>query len=455
MKNQLTKLLALALATGMLLSMAACKLKEDTAAPDASGEAIAVKIGDQYSITKAEIAETYDAMLQQYSAYGMPAPTAAADIESMQDSVVDMLVTKKLNAYQAELMGIKLDEEVKNGVDADVEDEMAYYMDMFRSQAETEGAADVAARTEEIFKEQLASAGLDMDMSGYREYIREELTKEALSKALETKVKADVSVTDEEVQTYFDDLLATQKETYAKTPANYLDDEEGYEKYGGDPVLTTPEGFVRVKTITVSPAEELSADHATLMTAIEKLEAEYGKLSLDNVSANAARIKEIVTEYKAKKAEADALFETYISAARAKAEKAAAALKEGKPFDEVLKEYGEDDLYTTYPIFATEGILMQKGAESEAWDPKLVEAVGKLKVGEYTDLINLDDMFYICQLVGDEPTGEKSFNDVKEDIKVQALEQKAEAYWGEQQESWLNDPKLVTYFEDVYRSIGK
>ena len=241
MKNILAKSAALFLALAMILSLGACQLKGQEAEPASAGElsadTVAVKIGDKYTVTRGDIQEQYDYLLSMYTSYGMSAPTADADIETMQDNVVSGLVGQKILLHEADLMNITLSEDEKNGVDADVEDQMNDYMDMFRSSAQSEGATDVEARAKEIFNQTLTSEGFDMDMDQFKEYIRGTLTETAITNKVEAQVKSTVSVTAADGKAYFDDLLATQKETYAATPENYLDDEEYYEKFGGDPIL--------------------------------------------------------------------------------------------------------------------------------------------------------------------------------------------------------------------------
>ena len=463
MKSRSIRLAALALAIVMAASLAACQLTDNgsaqnaanTAAPDASRDETAVSIGDKFTITRGEVEDMYNNMLTQYSYFGMPAPTEDKDIEALQDMAVELLVSERVQMYQAELMGIVVDDAMRDQIDADTEDEFDQVRSMFREQAVSEGASDVDARTAEIFEEQLQAAGLDMGMEEYHDYIREQVEKEALVNALSEKVKSEVSITDEEIRTYYDDLLATQKETYSATPENYLQDEENYEKNGGDPILVTPDGYIRVRTITVSPAEELSADYETLTGELTTLETEFGNLSLNEATKNAKRITEIRTEYATKSAEADKLYDAYISGAREKADKAYAELQSGKSFKDVLSTYGEDSAYIDYPIFATEGLLMQKGVASSTWPEEIVKAVDKLAVGQYTPVINLDDMFYIAELVGPEAPGEIAFEDVQEEMHRLALDSKAEGYWDEQLAGWTSDEKVIVYHKDVYRNIGK
>ncbi len=457
MKTKFLKLSALVLAIGMLMSAAACQLQDNGAdvQTDASREDVAVSIGGTHTITKGEVEDAYNNMVAQYQYYGMSAPTAEADIETMQDAVVDMLTSEEMQVFQAEQMGITVDQEMLSQIEADTEDEMMELTQMFRSQAEAEGAADVAARTVEIFNEQLIAAGLDMDVDGYRAYVREQIEIEALVNALKEKVKGEVTVSEEEAKAYYDDLLTTQKETYDADAAAYLEDQENYEKFGGDPIVVIPEGYIRVKSITIAPQEEISEDYATLESELTALEAEFGSLSLNNPGQNAARIGQIRTEYAGKRAEADKLYDEYTAAAKEKAGKAYAALQGGASFDEVLAEYGEDDVYTTYPVFATEGLLMLKGETTSTWPQEVVEAVDKLEAGAYTPLIQVGDMFYIAQLVGDEQVGEIAYEDVQEEMERLAAETKAEDHWNEQLDGWVNNAELVTRNTETYRSIGK
>lgn len=459
MKMKLVKLFALTLAIIMLVSVAACQLKDD-AAPgdgeaDASRDEAAVTIGGAYTITKGEVEDAYNNMVAQYQYYGMSAPTADADIETMQDAVVDMLISEQIQLYQADQMGIDVDEEMRSQIEADTEDELMELTQMFRSQAESEGAEDVEAHTTEIFNEQLTAAGLDMDVEGYRAYVREQIEMESRINALMEMVKGEVNVSEEEAKAYYDELLATQKEAYEADAAAYLEAQENYEKFGGDPILVTPEGYIRVKTITISPQEEISDDYEILESELTALEAEFGSLSLNEPGKNAARIAQIRTEYAEKRTEADKLFDDYTAAAKEKVDKAYAALQEGASFDEALAEYGEDDVYKTYPIFASEGLLMLKGEATSTWPAEVVEAVDKLEAGAYTPVIQAGDMFYIAQLVGDEQAGETAYEDVQEEMERLAKETKAEDHWNERLDSWVNDAELVVRNVDVYRGIGK
>ncbi|HWQ98017.1 MAG TPA: peptidyl-prolyl cis-trans isomerase [Clostridia bacterium] len=487
MNNTWKKALSALLAVALTLTFAACgkgannasasnASPSDAAAADPTRDDIAVRIGkgDDYTITKGEIADQYGYMVSMYQQYGMSAPTADADIETMQDDVVASLVTEKLKLYEASELGITLNDEQKAAVEKQVDDQMNSYTDMFRSQAQQEGAADVETRTMEIFQEQIDAAGMELDVDGFRDFMLKGYTEEALKDALKAQITKDVTATDEEVQKYFDDLLASQKDTYTTTPADFGQAAEDFQMNGGDPMLYTPEGYVRVRSIAVSPATELSADYTTLKDEMTTLEAQYGAAALkalaDKYTAKGADASDtsisvttgeieggaaLVSDYVTKKAAADAMYEDYIKDAREKANEALASLEAGTSFEDVLNKYGEDSIYTQYPTFVQTGLLMYVGGEDTVWNAELVKAVGLLKDGEHTAVIQVDDMFYILQLVGSEPAGEKSLTDAFDSVKAAVIAKNADTLWNTQLDTWSADKSIVTYYEDVYRSVGK
>jgi hypothetical protein len=299
-------------------------------------------------------------------------------------------------------------------------------------------------------------------------------TEEAIKDALKAEITKGVTATDEEIQKYYDDLLKSQKDTYTTTPADFGYAAEDFQMNGGDPMLYTPEGYVRVRSISISPAGEVSKDYTALKDELTAIETKYGTAALtalaDKYAAKNAEATDtsinittgeieggatMVSDYITKKAAADALYEAFVKDARDKANEAVASLDAGTSFQDVLKKYGEDTMYTQYPSFVDSGLLMYVGGTDTTWNEELVKAVGLLKNGEHTGVILVDDVFYILELVGSEPAGEKTLTDAHDSIKAAVVTKNSDALWGTQLETWQNNTKIVKYFEDVYRSIGK
>ena len=486
--NTWKKALSTLIAVALTLSFAACGKGANNAsssnatssnatasnAADPDRDKVAIKVGKDLTITKGEIQDQYDYLVSMYSAYGMPAPSTVEDIEAMQDNVVSSLVAEKLKLYEASQLGVTLSDEQKAKVETQVDEQMKNYTEQFRSQAQQEGAADVESRTLEIFQEQLDAAGLNMDVDGFRDYMVTNYTDEAIKTALKAQITKDVTATDEEIQTYYDNLLASQKDSYTTAPADYGSAAEDFQMNGGDPMLYTPEGYVRIRSISIAPAGEVSADYTKLKDEMSQIETQYGTAALNALAAKYAEkgaaatdtsisiatseiegAADLVNDYITKKAAADALYEEYVKDAREKANEALASLDAGTSFQDVLEKYGEDTMYTQYPAFVDTGLLMYVGGEDTMWNADLVKAVGLLKDGEHTAVIMADDMFYILQLVGSEPAGERSLTDSYDAVKAAVITKNGDTLWNTQMETWQSDTKIVTYFEDVYRSIGK
>ncbi|GEM_PF-2566854 len=482
MNNTWKKALSALIAVALTLSFAACSkganntTASNATASDASRSEIAARIGksDEFTVTKGEVEDQYYGIVSMYQQYGMGAPSVDEDIETMQDDVIATLVVEEMKLYQAHQLGVQLSDEKTAEIAKQVDEQMKYYTDMFRDQATEEGAADVDARALEIFQEQLDLGGFEMSVEGYRDFILGTLTEQAVKDALKAEITKDVTATDEEIQTYFDELLASQKESFTASPADYGATAEDYQMNGGDPLLYTPEGYVRVRSIAVSPAGNLSADYTTLTNELTDIEAQYGAAALkalaDKYTAKGADASDtsinvttgeiegaaaLVSDYITKKAAADALYEDYIKDAREKANEALASLEAGTSFEDVLTKYGEDSIYTEYPTFVETGLLVYVGGEDTYWDAELVKAIGLLKDGEHTAIIQVDDIFYILQLIGSEAAGEKTLTDAYDDVKAAVVAQNGDKLWNTQLDAWQADDKIVTYYEDVYRSIGK
>ncbi len=462
MKNTQKKLLALLLCLMMVLAASACKLSDGETTADTKNtedtaidyEAVVAKVGDsdKYTVSLGDLNSGYQSMLSFYTNYGMSAPTADEDIQSYQDMVMEGLVTDQMLLYQAELAGLSpLSDEEAEAAKKEADASLDALLQDYVNYATEQGAADPEAEAINYINEDLANYGYTVDWEGYKTTYYESAYNAKVTAKLQEKIQSAATVDDADVQAYYDELLASQKESYDATPSSYVTASEDYEKGGQTPVLYTPDGFLRVKIVAVQPEGTLDEGYTTLKTEMTALEAEYGALALSG--GDAARMKELQADYNDKKAEADTLFEAYVKDARQKAVDAYAALKAGTSFDEVLKEYGQDEMFTTYETFAAKGRLLGKEAGSDAWDDAIREAALKLEDGAYSDVIEVDGAYYIVMRVGNEAAAELSFDEVKDILTPIVLAEKQNTVWENQKSAWLDEDGLVTYFEDVYRDV--
>lgn len=464
MKKWSIRALTLALCLVLAAGMAACgdqpsAAGEPTPTPAADAavdpDAVAVEIGEDFDVTYGEIEEYYNYYVQMMSYYGMPAPTAEADIESTQDQAVLALVSMKKQLYFAKQLGLdELTEEEAAEVQAATDEEMESYMQTFRETAEEEGAEDVEARAKELFNEDLAAYGIEMDYIEYAAFAYESYAQQKVLEKLQSHIKDAASVTEEDVKAYYDELLEFQTTAYESDASGYLTTQENYEMNGGDPSVVVPEGYLRVKVLTVEPQEALDEAYEGKIAEMAEHEATYGKLMLQDATANAAELKEIKTLYDALKLETDKMYETYMADATAKIEEAKAKLDGGESFDAVLAAYGEDATYTDYALIAERGRLMMLEGD-DGWDAQLHAAALALADGAYSDVLCIDDVYYIVYRVGGEQAGTRTLEELHDAVEAAALESARLDAWNAQVEEWDADESMVTYHEDVYRSIGK
>ena len=474
MVKKFPRTLLAALLAVMLLASAACGTTTDTtadatdtaaattteateSADDVDRDVVIAEVGT-YTVTYGELADYYDYYVELLSYYGYSAPTDETEIEELQDTLLADYVNNLKQYYFADQYGIELDEADLAEVQASTDEEFNYYLEDFTAQAEEEGLTDeqeIHDRAMELFGEDLVAYGIDMSASEYYDYIYDEIKDEKRIEKLETYLSGQVTITEDDVQAYYDSLVEDQQETYGTNPEYYLDDEQSYEIYGGDPGVVVPEGYLRVKVIVVKPEEAIDDGYDDKLAEMEEYEAEYGALALADETANAARLKEIRTMYAALKLEADQMYEAYVSTARAKAQEAYGKLEAGEAFDDVLTAYGSDADYAAYETVMAKGKLLYGAGEDSAWPDAVREAATALTAGSYSEIILADDAYYIVYLVGEEPAGTVALDDVHDVIYERALLSAQDANYDNITAEWDADDSMVVYHEELFRSIGK
>ena len=419
-------------------------------------DAVAVKVGDR-EITAGEIQDSYEQYVEMYEYYGYSAPDNDADIETLQDQIVDGLVADEIKLYKAQELGCdQLSEEQLKELDETVAEEEAQLIGYYAEEA-ADGATEDEIRETAIqnINAELEASGWGMDFAGYMEYVRDYYKKSYILDNLEKKVKDGATVSDDDAKAKYNELIESQKAAVAEDPSSYFSNEYDYEVNASDvPMIVSPEGYARIKVLSVFPQEALSSDYDSLANEMTSLEAEYGKLVLSG-SEDKARIAEIEKDYASKKAESDSLMKEHITQAKAKIEEAYAKLQAGADFDTVSAAYNEDVSVENYPVVKQKGWLLWKDGDDGMWDEAIRNAAKQLKAGEYSGVIQIDDEFHIVYMVGDEEAKEMTYDEASELIKMYALAEAQNTLWEETQEEWEQDKSIITLYEDAYRMIGK
>lgn len=244
-------ILACMLAVTMLLT--GCALIEKDEAVDQAREVIRVSNsagGEDIVYTKGQVLNEVNYQLNymayMYSMMGYSYdPTDASIIAQTKDDVMDMLVEDAVETLKAQELG--LDQfteeelaEISEAVDSDWEST--------KSSLQSQEFADTELTGDEL------DAELEAHMAehGYTREAMEESEKHIvlLDKLREETIK-DVAVTDEELQTAFDEKVASQQETYDATPTSFVS-----ALNNGSTIYYAPAGVRLVKQILLQFTQE-------------------------------------------------------------------------------------------------------------------------------------------------------------------------------------------------------
>ncbi len=455
------KAFALIFALVMALSVVGCSTTPAAEGPAETQvtvhdpDAPIVTIGDEV-ITFGEYEELFNTYAGYYAMMGYDMENDQETVESLQDFIVDTMVQERVIAYQAKENGYdQLSDEKMAEIEVTAAAEFEDMMVMLREQANNEAAEDDTINAEERLAELVAQeteyyTGTPMSEDEMKQWIVDYYKENAIYELFREAMLADVTVSDEKVQEWYDNAVIEDAETYGETPEYYKDDKEGEELYGDYPVTYAPEGYKRMLHILIMPEEAMATEYYDNETAIETLRAEYGELAFAvdvEGGEGAARMKEIVSEYKQLKAEMDKLEKEYYAPAIEKAQEAFAKLEAGEAFETVMAEYTQDEEQTE------KGRLISNQYVSDYdWSNEVKAEFATLKVGEYSKVVQDDEGCHILYYLGDEPAGNVELDTIREAIREQLIYEAQEEEWQALVEAWKNDGS-ITMDNDLIHSL--
>lgn len=431
-----------------------CRLDDGSAKPD-DGTVIAT-VGDK-TLTYGEFAAAFEMYKVMWENYGYNMTGTREDLETFQDSILDMLVGTLAVIHHGEELGIlDLNEEQQAELQKKVDDEITYIYDYYTDIAEEEGAEDIDARVEQLIAEEAEYYAAGMTVEEYLDYIEKSVKESYFTEIVKDAMLADFEVTDADVEEWYNKAVEDEKSVYDEDPGAFKDSMEYYEIYGGEPVTYVPEGYSRVMHILVTFGETTD-EYEELEKKMEELALEYGRLSLEDMAAgtdgNAARLAEIAAEYNGFADEYAQMQDELFGEAKAKIEAAYAELEGGKAFADVMKEYTEDADFTSYDIFMEKGMLISENESYVDWSDSIKEKFFALSVGEYSEIFRDDDGYHILYYFADEKPGAVAVDSIREAIIESLGNVLRDEEWAAITEAWLDDDSVVIYRE-LIRQIG-
>ena len=310
--------------------------------------------------------------------------------------------------------------------------------------------SSTGAITESSSEDDKAAARADAEAEllqyGYSEEVlvsqyTEETIEKLLTDRMEAYLTSDKTVSDDEVQAYFDDLVKDDQEAYKDDIGTY----EFYSKYYGQPSYYTPEGYRGITHILLKVDDELLNTWKDLSARLEEQKSaeqaetiEPAETAADaEPTAEPEPTEEPVTEEMVKAAE-----QAILDSVSSTVDEIKAKLASGTSFDDLIKEYGQDPGMKDDATRA-EGYAVHK--DSILWDPAFTEAAMALeKIGDVGDPIVGQNGVHILHYLRDIPGGAVELTDeMKEEFRATLLQEiRAEAL-NSALDQWMEEANIV------------
>lgn len=387
--KKLIRLLAVALAVMMLAGCSLVTVNEE--------KIVVATVGDE-TITKADFNEGFNALLSQYG-YTQDSEAIADQLKTLKENYIAQMVEDKVLEKKIKELGLdQVTDEEKAAAEQEIQDwydeQYAALVENFKTDDTVE---DPEAKAAETIENYLSQYGLTLDQ------MKENSVASISSDKLYDYVTKDVTVTEEEAKIEFANKVAAAKEKYDADLSAYVSDFEN-----GATIYYTPKGCYYIKHILISLTDEQKQD-------IKNLRADDD----ETVAATA-----------------DEKREEYLLTIREKAESVLKLVDEGGDFEALMEEYGED------PGMKNEayknGYLTYAG--DTGFVTEFADACAALtEDGMTSGLVASDFGYHIIRRVSTVPSGEATFEDVKDSLMESMLTDKKSTTYDQQVEAWVKE----------------
>lgn len=439
MKN-LRKIASLLLCVCMLLGMTA--IAEETA--EIAADTVVATVNG-VDVTWADLEPSYQNFVSQYGTYYEDAFLRAVALEN---AITEKLLMEKAVEYNVAELSAEEIAELDAAAESDVENAISQYIAYFHADLTEESSEEDLAAARAEAEAYYAENGITLDSvkADYQHY--------AIIGKVEGLMVQDATVTDEEVEAYYQSLVEADKALYENDIAAYVDYNNQVDMmamyaamYGSasnmDYAWYKPEGFRAVKHILL-PIDE------TLMTTYTDLQARYEE---QESAAETAEAAEEATEEAAEETveEVEPVTLEMINEAKAailtsvadKIEEINTRIADGADFDELIATYGVDaDGNPSDPGMASEPYMTtgyEVCAVSSNYVPEFVEAAMSIaEVGGVSAPYLSDYGIHIVKYIGDVAGGPVAMTDAQRAAKgAELLSSKQNELYMATVEEWM------------------
>lgn len=433
-----------------------------------------------------DILEQYADVDSQFSSYyGASLADYGYDTVYKQMIAEMLLQNAVLEAKAAELGLDQLDDETMAGLTEEAATNFESYVTSVWDYFASDDLTD-----EEIREDCVAY----LESMGYTEdALLETLIDNYVSEQLYNYITADVTVTEEDIQAAFDELVAEQEASFAD------DSTYNTSRNNGDTIVWNPEGYRMVRHVLIKFTDDQATRYSELQDTLDTLNEELEALQTA-AEETAAATDETTTEATGETAEAtaeatDEAAETTSETAEATAEAADEAAAEttgetaeateaparteeeinaeiadveaeltalyeellptaqevidafnsGTSFSDLIDQYNEDPGMENEPT-ATNGYAVS--ANSTAWDPAFTEGAMSIEsIGEISEPVYGQNGIHIIYYDSDIPAGAVDLESVRAEIEESALNTKLNDTYDNTLAEWVEAVNPVYHYD--------
>lgn len=378
-----------------------------------------------------DVMEEYEYTQSMYADYGIDLVAYGYDTQVKQ-MIVEAMVRDAVCKMKAAELGLdQLDEETLAGLQETGASNYESYVTSVSDSMLENGYSEDTVRDEAIKY---------LDEMGYtQEGITDDLIANYVSEQLYNSVTADVAVTDEDVQTTYDELVAQDQESYAQ-------DSAFTQAFNSEnTILWYPEGYRTVKHVLVKFDDTQSTRYTDLTNLISDLNEELEAVQNPAEDAEAEETElrteeEINADLTAAQAELDALYAELTP----KAQEVIDKFNEGTPFDELIDAYNEDPGMNDATIRA-KGYALTEGSGYDA--AFLAASLALENVGDISEPVNSSFGVHVIYYNSDIEPGAVALDTVHDYVEQTALDNKISAVYEDAVTEWI-DAAAPTYHYD-------
>lgn len=361
-------------------------------------------------------------MYYQYeSLYAMYGITDSESLTQLKQDIVNDYVMNMVALQKADQLGLSelSDEElsdIKQRAAELYEEEIEYYLEYYLTEDNTE-------------EEARALLLADLESEGYSvESQEQELIDELKNTRLREHVSESVTVSDEDIRAYYDELVEYDT-GYYEDVANFE-----YDMLDGYKAVYHPEGFRTVKHILVS----LSDDQSTRLTDLTN------ELNDINIAIEAETATD---DQVARKPELESEIQAIYEEVQPTLDEIYLAIESGADFDELIEKYGSDPGMAEEPGKSA-GYYVH--ADSSIWERGFTDAAMALeKIGDVSEPVWLNNGVHIIKYISDVTPGVIPYEEIKDSLTADVLADKQETAYSEALAQWAEEIGVTYYYENM------